>query len=323
MDAIPPIHETDEAHLVHGLVPTSSQNPLVEKANLAQYGIRIDHVRLQRDTDYFLKTMRHILEKARKFYQALQYNAAQEIYEQFFRYLRVYRDKDPTNQVNFYPALFEYAWLKEIQGERQEAQAIINQELLRTLEPVLQPSKQPHLEEIREIVRGLQNQGLFPTVTNLKPQVPLETLEKIAQHFIAVGMQPLALEILGHIEVRHLLSLYRTRQLVHKLEQLEESAPSTPYSVLPSAYAHFGVPVAPILPITPEDAEKIREKTPKRDYRIDRVEPVYAVNKDPREKEKRRRKQSQKGSDREETGMPAKAKKSPNLNPKRKPRITL
>lgn len=323
MDAIPPIQETDDAHLVYGVLPAAGQNPPVEKANLTQYGIKIDHVRLQKDSDYFLKTMRTMLEKARKFYHALQYSAAQEIYEQFFRYLRVYREKDPTNQVNFYPALFEYSWLKEIQGERQEAKAIINRELLKSLEPVMQPSKQPQLEELRETIRGLQNQGLFPTSTNLKPQVPLEALEKLAQQFIAVGQQPLALDILGHIEVRHLLSLYQTRQLAHKLEQQEESAPSSPYSLLPSAYAHFGVPIAPVLPITPEDAERIRDKTPKREYRIDRVEPIYGINKDPREKEKRRRKQSPKGSDREETGTPTKAKKSPNLDPKRKPRITL
>lgn len=272
-------------------------------------GRPIDYVRLKQEPDYFLETMKYIQGKARMHYNNFRYVDAQELFELYFRYLRVYRPHHHRLPVDFYPALLEFSWVLEIQGQRQEAQKLLNQELLRVMEPALM-SLEPKQVRIQEKVVEFQQQEQFPSPVNLRVDVPVEKLVDLAKMYTAIGEPVMAAHLLRNAEVRFLLDLYRLQAMSRSVVSVETQH-FEPLMSLPVLSGSIALPVAPVLPITAKDAQSVMEKTVNPDYRLDKVNPVSRVNQDSRGRERQGRRQ------RNTTKKQRAAKAS------KKPRITL
>lgn len=294
MRPIQPLAEIDTSFPSYFMPPRIEESVLVPKPSPNRnshiaHGLSIDAVQMAQDKDYFLKTILYIHAKARQHYNNFQYAIAQDLYKMFFQYLKLYRPHYPVAPpINFYPAMFEYAWILQLQGEKKEAQKQLNQELIKLLEPI-KASKEPRLEEVRESVNRLEEKGLLPTPDRTDIRVSAEDLIELAQLHARYGQYPPAIQLLRHAEVLQMLEFHTARALEKKFEHDQEHPIAEtssalhhghPYIMKPFGYSYFGVPVSPILPITPEDAKSIQTKTIKPEYHVERVEPFASIGKD-------------------------------------------
>lgn len=292
MDSISPIHEFEDNPFV-GVITGKPLEGSHEAPPVVVHGKTIDPARMAKDPAYYVSMMKWFYEKAKAYYNGFQYAYAQELYQQFFKYIRFYR---PTQQgfppgINFYPALFEFSWLLQIQNQRTEAQKLLNQELAHLLETSMK-SQEPKLQPFKEQVQALQAEGRFPAAGHPTVEVTPEDLLRLAQQASALDAQ-LAAHLARHAEVRQQLGLSRTQQMIQKWEQREETiAKPQAYAMLPFGFSHTGVPISPLPPpLTTEDIQAVQTKILEPEYHVDKVEPVYGLNKDPREQNKRGRRQ--------------------------------
>lgn len=295
---------------------TQAQAAQPETADQGLLGIPVDYNRLKQDEAYFIQLMKYVLYKARVSFNKFIYADAEQLYGQFFKYLRAYRANAMYGSpIEYYPALFEYSWTLSILNRRKEAEKILNQELLRLLEPVLVRTP-AHLSDIRNRIQQLQVQNLFPSQPHqLTVRPDLVALQDIARQLAKAGEAEFALHVLSHVEVRHLLSANQIRQLAGTIAKASGQTGAMALSnMLSAVYSRLGLPVTPTVPLTPEEAEKIRSKTFVPEHQVDRVNPIDPTTRDPRKQEFRgARQRSRKAS----------AKKGKVLRGKRKPRITL
>jgi len=301
---IQPLHNVEDVHPLHPYYPAHTVAPSVEAQTIGS--TTIDHARLKQDQDYFLQTLNNLLYEARAAYNGFNYAEAKGIYEQYFRFLGYYGNTTYSqSQVNFYPAMFEYSWTMEIEGHREEAQRFFNLQLLQVLNAPLQ-TKKPELHPVQETIKTLQQQQILPSPTNLKVNVPQEQLLNLAQQLVAAGNRPIAIQILHLAEIESLLGLARAGKQIHGLEA-QTSTQSIPSQQLPSPFEHWGIPIAPYMPISSDARAVLQSKVYRPEYHPDRVDPIQPINKDPRDFDRRWRQQKKK---------PATAKKSSRVNPK-------
>jgi hypothetical protein len=248
----------------------------------------IDEARLKTDQAYVKQVLDWILRHARDNFSAYQYAEAESYYNEYFQYLSYYRMNNLYGTpVNYIPALFERSWVNEIQGDEKEAQRLLNAELAKVLEvpvpsPGLPASLQVRLTAL--VIELAEHPELAPS-----PQL-LKELAHVAEE----NHQPeLAIRLLGQAQTLQYLEVYRTQRETARLMQ-ETTGRPVPYSSLPFGYSHLGVPVAPILPQPADMMQRVSSKTRIDPHHIDRVDPIVALEKDPRDAEERRRRQRRK-----------------------------
>jgi hypothetical protein len=316
MDPIQPIHGfAEEEMLIQPAAPVKPQTTdAVDAQKTMGSGTAVDALRMQKDDAYFVKTLKYMLSGARAFYNTGQYGPAEELYGKFFRYLHAYRaDSYYSSPIDYYPAMFEYSWTMEIQGQKAEAQKFLNSELLRLLETITEPQK-PELRPVQEALKALQNQGTLPAPGKLQGEVDLTKLPALAQQLAHANHGEKAVQLLGHLEVRYLLEASDAKRLAGQIAKQDDAARAAmTATVSTAAYTHLGLPVAPVMPVLREDAERIHRKSLTPEERIDRVNPISATSRYPQD-------QGGRGSRQRSPQPPAKKRKT--VKTRQKPRIT-
>lgn len=306
-----PLIAAYQAHTTQGPSPAETTRPAETEDRI------IDNARMHQDYEYVVDSLNYIHFKAQNLFIKGRYVEAQEQYDQFFKYLRQHKVFMYYGvPLNILPAVFENAWTLQLLDRHKEAERFLNQELLRIMEPVLLSPQKPALKPIETTLEQWQQTRIFPGPAHMETPPSMPHLTQLVDMLRTAQQPQLALQLLGYIEVRHLLEVHRTQRLAQGLSE-ESRLPATrsnPASLLPNAQNHFGLPVAPVLPVAPEVTAKIRPHTHLPEYHVDKVEPVYALNKDPRERQGRGRRQ------RRPNTPPG---KNPPKKPPRKPRITM
>lgn len=258
----------------------------------------IDDERIKTDRQYFLSMLDWILARARLYFKQYFYQAAEQEYKLFIRYMHMYGDRFNIMADNYYLVMFEYSWLQLELGHQREAQQFLNQELLILMEAMLNRvgAETPETLNTRQMILGYQETGLLPTHQQMRLDVSDEILSRLSKQLISIGQRDLARQVLGQLEIRQLLTLFQTEQLAQKLAK-EESHGLIPHPqpMLPLHYSHWGLPYSPFSPVSPEDTKRfLSQELKMQPLTADRVEPVYGLNRDPNEREKREQRQRRK-----------------------------
>lgn len=305
MGAIPPIHGLgEEPHLpVIPVKPMSvAQSANVTPSALTVGDKHIDAVQLKQNPKYVNQVLDWILYRARTSFYTFRYPEAEYYYGEFFKYLKYYRANNIYGApINFVPALFEFSWTREIEGKRKDAEHFFNVELLKLLEPT--PAA-PQPAAFSERVEQLIQQGQLPSPQHLGQTPNPEALNELAQLARQVQQPVLATRLLGFGQVLNLWSVFRAQNLAVHLDNESSSGIQQLFRV-PLPMEHTGTPVAPVLPQPPDMMERVSsKKLESPEFHVDKVEPVYALEKDPREQENKRRKQRRALSKRKKPGTP-------------------
>lgn len=304
IDPIQPIRETDEVLPAQSVVekPATTASKAVSVNNNSKTtsttsqtvtgsdGRPIDTSKLQKNRDYYLETMAYMMDKARLYYNNMQYDSAQFWYKQLFLYLPFYRPTYTQLVVDFTPMVFQYTWMTRIIQGKEEALKLMNQDLLKILEPVAKSPK-PEARPVQEQIAEWQAQGRLPQPARVDMPVAPQTLEQLGERLALQGLTDASTQVFRHLEVRLMVDAQRIGERASKVAGGEERPQIQPYTMLPFGFRQTGVPVAPSMPQTQEMALRLSPKTTLPEWWTGRVDPVYGLNKDPQEGQNRRRRQ--------------------------------
>jgi len=308
IDPIQPIRETDEVVPAQSVTEKAAstapaKTPLVNPtATPAQAGAKsatsvtgadgrpVDVAKLQKSPDYYLTTMSYMMDKARMYYNNMQYDSAQFWYKQLFLYLPFYRPTYSQLVVDFTPLVFNYTWMTRIIQGKEEALKLMNQDLLKILEPVAQSTK-AEMRPVQEVITDLQALGRLPQPARPDTVVTPQTLEQVAERLALQGAAMISAQVYRHLEVRLMIDAQRAGERASRVLGGDERPQIQPYAMLPFGFRQTGVPIAASMPQTQEMALRLSPKTVPPEWWTGRVDPVYGLNKDPQEGQNRRRRQ--------------------------------
>lgn len=258
-------------------------------------GAPLDPAKMKTDTSYLLTSLRFMYDRAKGYFLAQQYPAAEYWYRQVFQYAPYVRLSSGSYTSNLGIALFEFAWLTEILRGRLEARKILSQALLPVLDATLQ-RKEPALLAVRETITDLQQRQLLPSSGHLLIQPPVRELDALAKQLVGLAEPGLASEFYQMVEVAHLLESYRARRLAMEQMQQQVLPPGAdPRWLDPLGFQRKGVPMVANMPQTQEMAIRVSDKSLHPEQRPDRIEPIHALSADtPTGQGKQRQKQQQK-----------------------------
>ena len=197
--------------------------------------------------------------------------------------------------------MFEFSWLASIHHREKESERILNESLLRLLDPLLHKEKEDTTPKllVRQFIQAMQELGQLPSNAAPRVSVQDDTLMKLVKKLISQGEPQIARLVLGHLEVRNLLMLFQADYLSRKLYEQINPRSGGPPVTLPILYTRIGLPYAPINPKAKEvDAEEHQrerqnEEHPESSLFAHGVDRVFALGKDPNEGEERERRQHQ------------------------------
>ncbi len=324
MGSIPPIMGMDEEPLYQLSTPNASQNtPSSQKITID--GKQIDPSRFQKEPDYYLRSMDWLLAKAKGSFNTYRYEFAERLYRQFFAYMRFYRPQSYPLKLNVYQAAFEYAWVREINGNRREAERFLNEQLVALLERTRQeeapaPTPAPPVEnpQLEEMLREMQEREELPTRRNLDIDPSPETLERLARAYAEAQEYETAQGIAAQLEIRQFREFMRAQQVsltIQRQDPQHQNAAINPF--LPFGFSHWGVPLAPQYPMNTREMRNLEAKTIRPQEGIVQVQAAIANSQNPQGRLRQRAvRQKKTGTT---TGNPRRTKPS---RPRSKPEIT-
>jgi hypothetical protein len=269
---------------------------------------QVDQARLSKDPAYLASTLGYLLQRARYYFRRAQYTEANREYRQYLFYEHRYATGYMGVTPEFFQVVFEYMWLLELKNHRKEAERLFNEQLLRLMEPMLNPKvgMSRDMDRIRQFVQTLQAMDQFPARDNLMAQVTNEALTKLAKYAISHGERSLAQSILSMVEVRYLMGVFRTERMIQTLTRETGSGRQGPSSMLPIIYSRIGLPYAPTNPLGEEEQRRmLSQELGGKGLPMEELmaEPVYGlppIHKDPsKEEERRRRREKRRPADTE------------------------
>lgn len=257
----------------------------------------IDGIRLAQDERYFLYILDRMLRRARRNFLYGWYDKSEKEYNRFFTYQHYYGRKMKGFQDLYFNALFERFWVNRITSGQKNLELSLNQELMKklyqaTLKPDDFDEKSHGIERLTALIKKYEDNGKLPKVTNpaeMSKQIPSEVLVNLLSNINTLGYHNVASHLLGHIEVRMLITMVNAERLVNQTPTKKNSVKTISPFLNNYLRGQQGVPMAPALPVDEEDLKVLHpEELPdiKHVY-TDLVEPVYALKKDPNEEEKR------------------------------------
>ncbi|MBY0402835.1 MAG: hypothetical protein K2X66_02985, partial [Cyanobacteria bacterium] len=315
MDSIDPIDHSHPAfgvgnnpylleYLSHQVEKSSANNAerleaSVEATKMASNApINPDKMRLSQDPVYLSSTLAYMLERARYYFQAGYLEDAKKNYQEYLSYQHFYGQGYEGVDQDYFQVLFEYSWLLDINNERKESERVLNEELLRQLEEITKASSKetPHRAEVRQFIQTLQELDEFPNNNRLREPVSTDILFKLVKKLVTHEEPELARAILGGVEVRNLLAVFRTERWLASLNHQLDPREGLQSSLLPIIYTRIGLPFAPVNPLAHDEDKRVFAKEYRPEIlRTSEVFKVHSIDKDPdqdSEREKRRKKQT-------------------------------
>jgi hypothetical protein len=261
----------------------------------------VDIPRFSMDPDYLVDTLGTLLQRARLYFLYGYYDAALREYKQYIHFEHLYSQGYNGITPDYFQVLFEFSWLASIHHREKESERILNESLLRLLDPLLHKEKEDTTPKllVRQFIQAMQELGQLPSNAAPRVSVQDDTLMKLVKKLISQGEPQIARLVLGHLEVRNLLMLFQANYLSRKLYEQTNPRSGGPPITLPIIYTRIGLPYAPMNPKAKEvDAEENQrerqnEEHPERSLFAHGVDRVFALGKDPNEGEERERRQHQ------------------------------
>jgi hypothetical protein len=188
--------------------------------------------------------------------------------------------------------LFEYGWLSDLNHQRKETERMLNESLLKMLEPVLtpQPNQSQGRQLIRQFVEAFQELEQLPTPMRMRDPVPDEVLMKLVKKLMSQGEPEIARLVLGQLEVRNLLTVFRADYMARRIYEQVHPRGGPSVMLLPLLYTRIGLPYAPYNPLANEENQRVQTKI----YEHEELQPealsgMPPLSRDPNEEEERER----------------------------------
>lgn len=254
----------------------------------------INAEQMAQDPDYLNSTLNYVLDRARQYFASGMYDAAVSNYREYLSYQYRFASRTLGVTDQYFQALFEFAWLMNISEERKEAEKVMNEALLRNLDIVLKPRTDDtqELRLVRQFLTALQELDQLPSANNLRIPVSPDVLGKVVKKLVSQGFPELARDVVGHIEVRNLLSVFRAEELSQKLFTQAHPRTSPPPPLLPIVYTLRGLPFGPFNPLAHEEDKKVYSHEIETEIlRTERIDHIFSVDKDPNQDDERERRQ--------------------------------
>jgi hypothetical protein len=261
----------------------------------------VDIPRLSMDPNYLVNTLGTLLQRARLYFLYGYYDASLKEYRDYLHFEHLYSQGYTGITADYFQVLFEFSWLASIHHREKESERILNESLLRLLDPLLHKEKEDTTPKllVRQFIQAMQELGQLPSNAAPRVSVQNDTLMKLVKKLISQGEPETARLVLGHLEVRNLLMLFQADYLSRKLYAQTNPRSGGPPVTLPIIYTRIGLPYAPINPKAKEadHEENLRERHnedhPHSSLFAHGVDRVFALGKDPNEGDERERRQHQ------------------------------
>lgn len=253
----------------------------------------LDRPRLSMDPQYLADSLALILARAREYFLYGYYDAAIREYKEYLSLEHLYSKGYDGITGEYFQVLFEYSWLSDIHHREKETERILNESLLWMLEPILKekPGTPPSQQVARQFLLTMQELGQLPSAQTFRSPVTDDSLMKVVKKLMSQGELPVAQLILGQVEVRNLLMVFRADLMARQLaaQDMRVGGPSV---MLPIIYARIGLPYAPVNPMAHEaDRDVFDHEIPEQSIFAPHIHWVEALDKDPNEENERQRRQ--------------------------------
>ncbi len=190
---------------------------------------------------YFFKVQLKLLLRARLNFLYHRYDKAEEDYIQYIRYHDTFGVGFEESLQEYFPAMFEYAFLLTLQDRSNEADAFINLELAQYLSSNVEAHTTALTQSDLEKLNTLQEQQKLPSLDDFKKRYRGADIVKLALHY-RDNNAPIAAEtLLGFVKIRQLIKVFKTDLLINKLPSRENKRGGFHPSDLPLFYDFVGV----------------------------------------------------------------------------------
>ncbi len=202
--------------------------------------IEIEEEQLKEES-YFFKVQLKLLLRARLNFLYHRYDKAEQDYIQYIRYHDTFGVGFEESLQEYFPAIFEYAFLLTIQDRSDEANEFINLELAQYVSTNLPKHVGDKKPDDLNMVINLQEQEKLPSLGAFKKRYRGADIVKLALHFRDADSPEAAETLLGFVKIRQLIKVFKTDLLINKLPSRENKRGGFHPSDLPLFYNFVGV----------------------------------------------------------------------------------